>query len=119
MAYTVSANVQGQPKLAPVNLTGDEISISTAIAGGATETTNVGVVPNTIVEVFIYSTVDCTVDCGSNSAAAISAGVPMVWATGCGLTAPFAGSSVTQFTIVNSDSETAGTVDIMVKTSDS
>lgn len=119
MAFTVSANVQGQPVLQTVNLTGDEISIRTAIAGGATEITNIGVVPNNVVEVVVMSDVDITVDCGSNSASTITGGVPMVWATGCGLTAPFAGSSVTQFTIVNQEAEVAGTVDIMVKTADS
>lgn len=119
MSFTVTTIVQGSQVLAPVSLTGDEVSISTAIAGGATEVTNVGVIPNNIVEVVIVSDVDCTVDCGSNNPASISANIPLVWCTGCGLTAPFAGASILSFTIVNSDAETAGTVKIMFKASDS
>lgn len=119
MAFSVTTTVQGAQVIAPVSLTGDEFSISTAIAGGATEVTNIGVIPNNIVEVVIVSDVDCTVDCGSNDAAAITADIPLVWCTGCGLTAPFAGSSILSFTIVNSEAEVAGTVKIMGKTSDS
>ena len=119
MSFEVSTRIQGQLVIAPVNLTGDEVTIRTAIAGGATEVTNIGVIPNNIIEVVIISDVDCTVDCGTNSASSITGGVPMVWATGCGLTAPFAGASILSFTIVNSEAEVAGTVDIMFKASDS
>lgn len=119
MSFEVVYQVQGQPKTASVNLTGDGVGFDTAIAGGATEVTNIGVIPNNIVEVVIASTVNCTVDCGTNSPSTISASIPMVWCVGCGLTAPFAGSSLASFTIVNSDAETAGTVSIYVKTADS
>jgi hypothetical protein len=119
MAFSVTTTVQGAQVIAPVSLTGDEFSISTAIAGGATEVTNTGVIPDSLVEVVIVSDVACTVDCGSNAASTIAANIPMVWCTGCGLTAPFAGSSILSFTIVNSNAEVAGTVKIMGKTSDS
>lgn len=119
MSFEVSTIIQTQRVSSAVNLTGDEVSIRTAIAGGATEVTNVGVIPNNLIEVVIISDVDCTVDCGTNSASTITGGVPMVWATGCGLTAPFAGASLVSFTIVNSEAEVAGTVDIMFKASDS
>lgn len=119
MSFELTTTIQGQRMLSSVSLTGDEIGFPTAIAGGATEVTNIGVVPNNIVEVVISSDVDITVDCGSNDPASITGGVPLVWATGCGLEAPFAGSSVTQFTIVNQEAEVSGTVNIMVKTADS
>lgn len=119
MSFDVGVSIQGQRQTKNVSLAGDEISISTDVAHGATEVTNIGVIPNNIVEVVIISDIACTVDCGSNSASTLTAGVPMVWATGCGLTAPFAGASLTSFTIVSTESETDGTVNIMVKTADS
>ena len=119
MSFSVQYVCQGQQKSPSVSLSGDEISISTAIAAEATEVTNIGVIPNNIAEVVIYSDVDCTVDCGTNSPSTITGGQIMVWSTGCGLTAPFAGASLASFTIVSTDAVNAGTVEIMVKTTNS
>lgn len=119
MSFTVQYVSQGQQKNAPVSLSGDEISISTAVAAEATEVTNIGVIPNNIVEVVIQTDVDITVDCGTNSPSTIAGGEVLVWSTGCGLTAPFAGSSLASFTIVSTDAVNAGTVEIMCKTANS
>lgn len=119
MAFTVGFNCQGQPALASVNLTGDEFSITTDVAAGATEVTNIGVIPNNIVEIVILADIGGNIDCGTNSPTTFVAGVPLVWCTGCGLTAPFAGAAVVSFTIVSTEGSAAGSVKIMGKTSNS
>jgi len=119
MSFAVQYTCQGQLKQPSVSLTGDEFSFTTTVAFGETEVSNIGAIPNNIVEVIIDSDIACTVDCGTNSPTTIVAGVPLIWCTGCGLTAPFAGASIASFTIVSTEGSGSGEVRIMGKTSNS
>lgn len=119
MSYTMQYVFQGQQQETTVSLAGDPVSIPVTVAPEATEVTNVGVVPDSITQIMITTTVDITVDCGTNSPSTIAGGELLAWSTGCGLAAPFAGASLASFTVVSTDAVDTGTVKILVKTANS
>ena len=116
---SVSTQIAGQRVEETVNLTGDFFGFQTAIAHGATEVTNVGIVPDTLKELVIFARVACTIECGDEDPITLVRGAVLTWHTGCGLDCPFTGAAVTQFTIVSTEASLDSTVDIAFKTTDS
>lgn len=119
MPFTLSYVCQGQQRERVVNETGDYNSLEETLSFGATRVTNQGVVPEDVVELIVDTDIACTIDCGSNSALTIAAGKICHWSLSSGITSPLAGSTLTAFTIVSTESEGSGDVRIAWKTNNS
>lgn len=119
MSFTLNYVCQGQQRERLVDETGDYNTLVETVAFGATRVTNQGVVPEDVVELIVDTDIAITFDCGSNSALTIAAGKLCHWSLSSGITSPLAGSTLTAFTIVSTESEGSGDVRIAWKTNNS
>lgn len=101
---------QGQQKIVDVNITGDVFSFNHTISFGDTKVSDIAMIPANCTGIIIDSDIDCTVDCGSNSALTITGGIPFIWILNDGRANPFAGASALSFTIVSTEGSGSGEI---------